>query len=66
MNFESVRERAVKVHGGMEVRCLVFLTLALDGSEWSALRLGSLTSGLSEWEEGWAPKPAWTLPRTEI
>lgn len=66
VKFESVREHAVKAHGGKDVQRLSFLTLALDGSEWSALRLGHLTSGLNEWEERWAPEPAWTLPITEI
>jgi hypothetical protein len=66
VKFESVREYPVKARGGMEVQWLSFLILALDQSEWSALSLGRLTSGLIEWEERWAQKPAWRLPITEI
>jgi len=52
LKFESVCEHAVKDRGGMEVQCLSFLILALDGSERSALRLGRLTPGLNEREAG--------------
>jgi hypothetical protein len=52
LKFESVCEHVVKDRGGMEVQCLSFLILALDGIERSALRLGRLTPGLNEREAG--------------
>jgi hypothetical protein len=45
--------------GVVEVQLHAFLTLELDGGEWSALRLDSFTP----WEKagaGWALEPVWT------
>jgi hypothetical protein len=42
----------MKAYGGVDVYTHIFLTSALAGSEWSALRPGRFTSG-THWIGGW-------------
>jgi hypothetical protein len=42
----------MKAYGGVDVQIHVFLTSALVGGEWSALRPGRFTSG-THWIRGW-------------
>jgi len=43
----------MKTYGKVEVWFHVFLTMALDGYEWSASRLGRVNPGERPWTGGW-------------
>jgi hypothetical protein len=49
------------VGGGERYSSYSYLTSALDGCEWSALRPGRALPPVPIWQEaGWAPEPVWT------
>lgn len=53
----------MKTYGGVEVQLQAFLTLAQDGSEWSALRPSRLIPGQTApgtlWTEDWVGSRAY-------
>jgi hypothetical protein len=67
LGLEVCKSKVIPLHGGawgerMYSSCS-FLTLALDGSEWSAGRAlppGKGTPVPIGSEDGWAPEPVWT------
>jgi hypothetical protein len=61
----------MKANMGVEVQPHSFLTMALDGGEWSASQPGHFTPSkeplvATEQEAEWAPEPVWTLQRSKI
>jgi hypothetical protein len=60
----------MKTHGGVDVYIHIFLTSALVGGKWSALRPAALPPGKElpvpiRYEAVWAPEAIWTTWRRE-
>jgi hypothetical protein len=72
INAKAVPLHTMKALGGKEYSSYSFLTLALDGGEWSASRPGrALVPGKGPpvpivQQAGWAPEPVWTQTRGKI
>jgi hypothetical protein len=60
----EVPVQAMKAYGGVDIQLHPFLTLLIDGGEWSDSHLGTWSLVPTELEAGWASEPLWTRQKS--